>query len=406
MKPGDEKIRVLRIINRFNVGGPTLNVAYLSKYLSPRFETRLVGGVKDVSEASSEYVLRDLGIEPVLIPAMKRPISLVDDYRAYRHLRRIMKEFDPHIVHTHASKAGTLGRLAAAHHGVPIVVHTFHGHVFHSYFGKAATTFYKTIERLLARRSDRIIAISEQQKHEIGTEHRICPPAHIEIVPLGFDLRRFTDTQEEKRNAFRTAYGLGETEVAIGIVGRLAPVKNHRMFLEAIATLPPATREKARFFIIGDGELRETLMHTAEALGIPHTWMSPPQAAKPLCFTSWITRVDEVMAGLDIVCLTSLNEGTPVSLIEAQSAGKPVVSTRVGGIGDIVLEGESALLCAVNDVQQFATHLATLIGDAPLRHAMGVKGRGHVSEKYSYRRLVNDMERLYDSLLREKRIIE
>lgn len=406
MNPRDEKIRVLRIVNRFNVGGPTLNVAYLTKYLSPRFETRLVGGVKDASEASSEYVLRDMGIEPGVIPTMKRPISLADDYRAYRHLLRIMKEFDPHIVHTHASKAGTLGRLAAAHHGVPIVVHTFHGHVFHSYFGKVATAFYKTIERLLARKSDRIIAISEQQKHEIGTEHRICEPDRIEIVPLGFDLARFREAQEAKRKVFRTTYQLAESDVAIGIVGRLAPVKNHRMFLEAIAALPPATREKARFFIIGDGELREPLMHLSGQLGIPHTWMAPPQAAKPLCFTSWITKVDEVMAGLDIVCLTSLNEGTPVSLIEAQSAGKPVITTRVGGIGDIVSEGESALLCGVMDVQRFAAHLATLIADTELRQTMGAKGRTFVSEKYSYHRLVKDMEMLYDNLLREKRIVE
>ncbi|MFP5471266.1 MAG: glycosyltransferase, partial [Bacteroidia bacterium] len=161
-----EKIRVLRIINRFNIGGPTYNAAYLTKYLPEEYETLLLGGVKDEGEDSSEYILENLGIKPMLIEEMKRPINLKDDYLAYKKVRQIIKEFKPHIVHTHASKAGLVGRLAAIHSNVPIIVHTFHGHVFHSYFGRLKTFVFKSIERYLAKKSTKIIAISKEQKHE------------------------------------------------------------------------------------------------------------------------------------------------------------------------------------------------------------------------------------------------
>jgi hypothetical protein len=156
--------KVLRIINRFNLGGPTYNVSYLSRYLSDDFETMLVGGVHDASETDSLHIPQSLGLEPVIIPELKRSINFKQDRIAYKKLIEIIKEYQPDIVHTHASKSGTLGRLAAAKCGVPIIIHTFHGHVFHSYFGKLKTTFYKTVERRLAKKSTGIIAISKEQK--------------------------------------------------------------------------------------------------------------------------------------------------------------------------------------------------------------------------------------------------
>lgn len=402
--PYNQKIRVLRIINRFNLGGPTFNAVYLSKYLDDRFETLLVGGAKDESEASSEFIAENLGLQPTIIPEMKRSISVKDDYKAYKHIAKIIREFKPHIVHTHASKAGTLGRLAARNNNVPVITHTFHGHVFHSYFGTLQTTFYKGIERWLARASDRIIAISDQQKFEIGTEHDICPPDKISVVPLGFDLSRFETDMESKRAQFRSQYDLRPEHIAIGIIGRLVPVKNHSMFLKAAKQLLEMTDQPVRLFIIGDGESRDQLLREAAELGIGHTWMKPPDTEKPLCFTSWIKEVDVVMAGLDVVALTSLNEGTPVSLIEAQSACRPVVSTKVGGIQDIVIEGGSALLTDVNDHDAFSRHLHTLVHAPQRRQEMGKAGRAHVIEKYSYKRLVGDIENLYTSLLQEKKV--
>ena len=400
MSTSEGKIRVLRIINRFNLGGPTFNVAYLSKYLDDRFETLLVGGMKDDTEASSEFITESLGLKPHTISEMKRSISISADWKAYKEIDKIIKDYKPHIVHTHAAKSGTLGRLAAINNNVPVILHTFHGHVFHSYFSKLKTTVFKSIERYLARRSTRIIAISNIQKHELGEIHGIAESDKIEVVPLGFDLNRFQENQDSKRASFRNKYNLSDTDVAIGIIGRLVPVKNHQMFLKAVANLSDASPE-ARFFIIGDGESKNELLDLAKSLNISFTELTPPNQSSPLCFTSWIREIDVVMAGLDIVTLCSLNEGTPVSLIEAQSASKPVVSTTVGGIEDIVIEGKSALLCNVDDQANFESHLKTLISDRSKREEMGIAGRAHVVDKYSYTRLVSDMENLYSTLLQE-----
>jgi len=224
--------KVLRIINRFNLGGPTYNVAYLSKFMAPEFETVLVGGMKDETEDSSEFIVEQLGLKPILIKNMQREINLVKDYKAYQEIREIIKTTKPDIVHTHASKAGTLGRLAAKSLNVPIVIHTFHGHVFHSYFGKLKTAFYKTIERYLASQSTKIIAISNRQKEELVEEHKIGPIQKFEVIPLGFDLIRFKENQEEKRKNFRELHAIPENAVAIGIIGRLVPVKNHKLYFK------------------------------------------------------------------------------------------------------------------------------------------------------------------------------
>jgi len=379
-------------------------VAYLSKYLDDRFETLLVGGIKDESEASSEFITDSLGLKPKTISEMKRSISLSADWRSYKEINQIIKDFKPHIVHTHAAKSGTLGRLAAIKNDVPVILHTFHGHVFHSYFNRIKTTIFKVIERYLAKHSTRIIAISNIQKKELGELHRIASPDRIEVVPLGFDLSRFQEDQSQKRAQFRATYNLNENDVAVGIIGRLVPIKNHEMFLKAVANISIAN-PKARFFITGDGESKQHLLGVAKSLGIGYTEQAPPSQESPLCFTSWIREIDVVMAGLDIVSLCSLNEGTPVSLIEAQSATKPVVSTTVGGIEDIVIENQSALLCSVEDQGTFDAHLETLILNDAKRQEMGEVGKRHVIDKYSYVRLVSDMENLYSTLLRENGVV-
>lgn len=391
-------MKILRIINRFNLGGPTYNVAYLSKYLEPEFETMLVGGEIDQSEGSSQFITEKLGLHPIVIPEMQREISLSHDRAAYRKIKAMIREFKPDIVHTHASKAGALGRLAAHACGVKAIVHTFHGHVFHSYFGKTKTAFYKNVERYLAKRSHAIIAISEKQKEELAFEHRICPPEKIRVIPLGFDLSRFREDQETKRKSFREKYLLTENDIAIVIVGRLVPVKNHDLFLEAISAILKRTKLPVRAFIVGDGESREACETKARSLGIDYATENKIER-KPLQFTSWITEVDQVLAGSDIVCLSSWNEGTPVSLIEAQAAGRPVVSTNVGGIGNVVAEGQTALLSKPGDAEAFSANLLRVIEDEALRKNMGAAGWPVVGEKFHYTRLVEDMRRLYHELL-------
>ena len=389
--------KVLRIINRFNIGGPTYNAAYLSKYLSKNFETLLVAGEKDETEDSSQFILHELGLKPIIIPEMKREINLKNDRIAYQKIKDIIADFKPDIVHTHASKAGAIGRLAAYKMKVPVILHTFHGHVFHSYFGKVKTTIYKTIERHLARKSTKIIAISPIQKIELSTIHKIAKPNKIEVIPLGFDLNKFKDNQKEKRNSFRQKWLIEDDEIAIGIIGRLVPIKNHHFFLNVVKNIKEATTKKVRFLIIGDGELRDELENYCNQLEIDFSTEKNATNAL-LTFTSWITDIDVALAGLDIVALTSKNEGTPVNLIEAQAAGKPIVSTNVGGIENIVIPNKTALLSNISDEQSFAENMLSLIEDDYKRMAFSQKGT-HVFKSFHFDRLIGDMEKLYCQLL-------
>jgi glycosyltransferase involved in cell wall biosynthesis len=394
--------RVLRIFNRLVVGGPVLNVTYLTKYMAPDFETVLVVGEKEGHEKSAEQLAHELGIKFVTIKGMGRSLNPASDYFAYRELKQLIRNFKPDIVHTHAAKPGALGRLAAASEKVPVIVHTFHGHVFHSYFNSAKTKFFLSTERYLAKKSHAIIAISEQQKKELAGDFKIAPEKKFRVIPLGFDLDRFRTGQEEKRRKFRKEFNLSDDEIAVGIIGRLVPVKNHYLFLKAIKHVFDNSSKKVKAFIIGDGETREDLQNLASEVNIPFSSEQSAEHAHPLVFTSWRSDVDHINAGLDIVCLTSLNEGTPVSLIEAQAANKPIVSTRVGGIADIVAEGETGLLADVQDTELYCDHLLRLVQNDELRKRLGENSWMHVMERFSYQRLVTDMSRLYCELLEKK----
>ncbi|MEI6488830.1 MAG: glycosyltransferase [Bacteroidota bacterium] len=392
-------VKVLRIINRFNLGGPTYNVAYLTKYMSGEYETLLVGGAKDDTEESSDFIVTDLGLKPIIIDEMKREISLIDDFNAYRKIKQIIKEFKPDIVHTHASKAGTIGRLAAYHCGVPVIVHTFHGHVFHSYFGRIKTTLYKNIERYLAGKTTAIIAISEKQKEELVVENNICRSDKVHVIPLGFDLSKFQENIFEKRKSFRKKYHVDDDEIVITIIGRLVPVKNHQLFLEGIKYVSEKTTKKIRAFIVGDGECRQSIEFKAKELDIPFVDSSKSEKKEILTFTSWIKEIDIVLSGSDILTLTSFNEGTPVSLIEAQAANVPIVSTNVGGIENIVIPQITALLCENNNIKEYSELLLFLVENDALRSEMAKHGWKQVHEKFHFTRLVRNVETLYKKLL-------
>jgi glycosyltransferase involved in cell wall biosynthesis len=389
--------RVLRIINRFNLGGPTYNAAYLTKYLPERYETLLLGGMKDATEDSSQFIVENLGITPTILPEMKRSINPYRDYKAFKRIKEIIRDFKPDIVHTHASKPGALGRWAAHQMGVPVIIHTFHGHVFHSYFNRGTTRFYMGLERKLAKMSTRIIAISEKQKHELSEEHHICPADKISVIPLGFDLSRFQHDIEDKRGVFREEFKLSDDDIAIGIVGRLVPIKNHRLFLEGMKHVKTHSNKRVKGFIVGDGESRIEIEEMCTELGL--TYSNDSDDNVDIYFTSWVKNVDYVNAGVDIIALTSKNEGTPVSLIEAQASNRSIVSTKVGGIENIVIPGETALLSEPDDEEGFRQNLLKMVEDEQMRHEFGSKGWGFVKDKFHYDRLVNDITALYDELL-------
>ncbi len=392
--------KVLRIINRFNLGGPTYNAAYLTKYLKEKgFDTKLVGGVSLDSEADSTFILDKLGVQAEIIPEMQRSLNLINDRKAYIKIRDIIKEYQPDIVHTHASKAGTLGRLAAIQQKVPVILHTFHGHVFHSYFSGAKTSVFKKIEQYLASKSTKIIAISNKQKEELSGEFNIAPREKFEVIPLGFDLTRFRGDLTDKRETFRKRWNLEESDFVISIVGRLVPVKNHKLFIESIARLKKSSKKRIKAIIVGDGELREALIHHCNLAGLKAQTNGTHLPGADVIFTSWLRDVDEVYAGSELAALTSFNEGTPVSLIEALAAGKPVVSTKVGGIEDVVQHNANGLLVPSDNVNKFYKGLENLCCNDELRMTMAQKAKKSINGQFSYNRLIEDTARLYNKLL-------
>lgn len=394
--------RVLRILNRLIIGGPAINATYLTKYMAPEFETMLVIGGKDSHEQDADHLSMDLGITPVEVPEMKRDISPIDDGIAYRKIKRLIEKFRPDIVHTHAAKSGVIGRLAADACKVPVIVHTFHGHVFHSYFNKWKTNAFINIERYLARRSTGIIAISEMQKHELANIYKICPPEKMKIIPLGLDLDKFQEHQDMKRAEFRRQYHIYDGDIAIGIIGRVVPVKNHSLFVAAAKKVLEQTSERVKFIIVGDGDMRQQMEAEFRNAGIDYAYYPQDKREATAICTSWQTDMDVVLAGLDIVALTSHNEGTPVSLIEAQAACRPVVSTNVGGVGDVVVDNQCGFITEPGDATIFAEALLQLINKPEMRTYFGTQGRNFVQSKYSYQRLVSDMSDYYYTMLHQK----
>ena len=386
----NKKIKVLRIINRFNIGGPTYNATFLTRFLSDDFETLLIGGLPEKGESDSLHILEEYGVESILLPEMKRKPNFLSDRKALRRIKEIIAEFKPDIVHTHASKAGALGRKAAIDMKVPVVVHTFHGHVFHSYFGKVKTELYKFIERKLAQKSTGIIAISDLQKKELVNTYQIAHESKVKVIPLGFDLEKFNRNLSEKRKIVRDKFQISEDQIAIAIIGRLAPIKNHSLFLQSVELLHGQTEKKMVFFIVGDGELRDEIAQKVSEL---------TKKGIDIRMTSWIKDINEFNAGMDIICLTSNNEGTPVSIIEAQASQVPVVSTNVGGVQNVMIDNETGYIVPKNNARIFVEKLLVLIENEALRNEMGHKGWAFVKERFHFERLVRDIEHYYKELL-------
>jgi len=358
------------------------------------------------------YLAAENDIEPIYIKEMSRELSLRDAVsllKVYRSLR----QHRPDIVHTHTAKAGTVGRSAAFLYrwlgwgtflGRPRnirVVHTFHGHVFHSYYGWAKTSFFLFVEKFLAKlATDTIIVISPQQLEEIHGKFRVGRREQFEIIPLGIDLDRFS-TSPEDRASFRSAHGAGEEEILVGFVGRLTEIKNISLFLKAAALYvgsDESGRPKMRFFIVGDGHMRERLVRETEELGL----------GGAVKFLGNRNDLERIYPGLDIIALTSFNEGTPLSLIEAMASGRPVISTAVGGVNDLLGGVDEAApgfrVCRrgisvdSGDADGFCKGLIYLSKNEKLRQSLGGRGRSYVKAAYGKERLVNDIKDLYRRL--------
>lgn len=395
------KPRLLIILNRLATGGPALNTLCMAEGLSKAFDVLVVAGEPNADEQAADYLLDQYkGFRFQKLTALRRSVLPAVDWRAYRQLKKIIHEFKPAIVHTHGTKPGVLGRLAAHRCKVSVVVHTFHGHVFHSYFSPFVSRCIVQIERWLAGYSTAIIAISDILKQELTTTYRIASAEKIKLVRLGIATASFADETGAKRMQFRKQFRLDDATKAIGIVGRLVPIKQHRLFIDtAIRLLQTTTALPAlRFFIVGDGAKKEALQQYIVQRGVGFTNAATEASAeKPFVFTSWRTDMDVVLAGLDIVLLTSLNEGTPVSIMEAMAAGKPVVATRVGGVAELVQQDQTGFLTKTAD--ELSDRVEQLLLQPALAGQMGVAATKAAKERFSHTTELVSLTTLYDELL-------
>jgi glycosyltransferase involved in cell wall biosynthesis len=377
-------IKVLRVITRLNIGGPAIHAILLTSALDDgaQFRSTLVAGATAPHEGDMLDLARARDVEPVSLPALGREISPLDDLVALARLVQIVRHVQPDVVHTHMAKAGTVGRLAARICGVPLIVHTYHGHIFHSYFGPARTRVFLAIERALGLATHRIVVVGDGQRDEIAS-YGVAPLTKIESIRLGLELSPFLRA-DTARGALRRELGIKAGTPLVGIVARLVPIKAHEVFLEAAVRIRAAL-PAVRFLVVGDGQRRQELETLAHRLGL----------ADSLTFLGWRRDMAGVYADLDVVALTSLNEGSPVALIEALAAARPVVSTAVGGVPEVVIHGETGLTVGVSDASALADAVVALLRDPSLAARLGAAGRRHVYPRYDSSRLVNDVRNLY-----------
>ena len=384
--PARPGVRVLRIFSRLNVGGPSVHVILLTAGLKDRgYETQLVIGQESPREGNLFDLAARKGVACVAMPGLGREVRPWRDLRALLGLYRMMRTFRPHIVHTHTAKAGMLGRLAARVAGVPVVVHTFHGHVLRGYFGPLTTAFYRAMERGLGASSDVLVAVSDAVKRDL-VGLGVASDAKIRVIPLGLDLEPLAGALP--RGSLRGEAGVPGDAPLIGIVGRLAPIKDVGTFLRAAAAVRAAV-PAARFAVVGDGEERGPLEAERARLGLEGC----------VFFHGWRRDMAAVYGDLDVVVNCSRNEGTPVALIEALAAGRPVVATRVGGTPDLLGDGRRGVLVPPGDAAALAAGIVdALRGSEPLP-ARVREGQAYVLAHHSARRLIDDVDALYRELL-------
>jgi len=371
-----EPVRVLRVIARLNMGGPALHVAYLSSGLRARgYETTLVAGSLAPGEESMAGVAGELGVPVETVPELHREISPLRDLRAVYHVADLIRRQRPHILHTHTAKAGAIGRLAAMLAGdarPPIVVHTFHGHVLRGYFDPVRSTFFRLLERSLARRTTALVAVSPEVRDDL-VALGVAPREKFTVIRLGIELdERVGSGRNGLGPETRRVLGVAETRFVVGWIGRMTSVKRTDDVLLAVRGL----RERgvdAVLCMVGDGPDRDAVEQRAHDLDI----------VRQCLFVGYQDEVAPYYAAFDALILPSANEGTPVSAIEALAGGRPVVATRVGGVPDVVRDGVDGFLVEPGDVAAMADRLAELAGDSELRARMGAAGRDRVLERYS-----------------------
>jgi glycosyltransferase involved in cell wall biosynthesis len=387
----DAPVRIVRIIARLNIGGPSIQAITLAKRLEDHgYRTVLVRGREEPDEGNMDYLANELGVQPVLIRSLRRNPGW-HDVRALIELTKIIRRERPQIVHTHAAKAGTLGRVATLiafplKRSRPSLIHTYHGHSLTGYFPPRVASVYRRIEQLLARITDRLVAVSQEVRGEL-VAMGVAPPTKFVVVPLGFDLSAFAvngDARRQMRSKLRSELGIPESVSVVTLIARLVPIKRVDRFLRVAAAL--SDLPDTQFLIVGDGELRDELQRSQEAFHLDGR----------LTWAGFRRDMPAVYVASDVIVQTSDNEGTPVALIEAQAAGVPVISTNVGGTASAVLTTDS--LVSTADERGLEQAIRALLSD---RHARGTAAVGHkqVLARFDFSRLVEDILEIYRALL-------
>jgi glycosyltransferase involved in cell wall biosynthesis len=390
-----EPIKVLRVIARLNVGGPALHVAYLSAGLAERgYSTTLAAGTVGLGEESMASVARNRGVRIETLTELHREIAPLRDVRATLGLARLIRKERPQILHTHTAKAGAVGRIAALLCGdarPPIIVHTFHGHVLRGYFNPLTAFAFRTLERWLARATTVLVAVSPEVRDDL-VRLRVAPASKFVVVRLGIELEERVRNDPDVRLETRRQLGLDADAFLVGWVGRMTAVKRTEDVLKALRLLVDAGVD-AYVCLVGDGPDRDDLERAAQELGV----------VKRCLFLGYQNDVARFYDAIDVLLLPSANEGTPVSVIEALAARRPAVATRVGGVSDVLRDGVDGFLVEVDDPEALAARLAELAADPERRAEMGAAGRERVLTRYAVERLVDDVDRLYRSLLETAR---
>jgi glycosyltransferase involved in cell wall biosynthesis len=379
--------KIVRVITRLNVGGPAVHTILLADGLRPEYETVLVSGLESSAEGNMLPLAERLDVRVVRIPHLRREIDLLADFLALARLIALILRERPDIVHTHTAKAGVLGRIAARICGIPVIIHTFHGNVFRGYFSPRKTRFLVGLEQLVSKFTDRVVAVNEEQRDEL-VGFKVASPNKIVTVPLGLELQKLVNNEADPAE-MRRKWGVPLEVPTIGIVARLVHIKGHELFLEAASEVHKRFPD-AWFVIVGDGERRAELEEQARELGVPAV------------FTGWETDLPAVYRALDVVCLTSINEGSPVAVIEALAAGKPVVSTLAGGVVDLIRTGDTGLLVPTRDPTQFANAVCRILSCPEEGRAMGARGRASVYPALDLSNLLVNLDSLYASCLKSK----
>jgi glycosyltransferase involved in cell wall biosynthesis len=383
--PDTTPLKVIHVVARLNVGGVAPQVVLAVEGLRAiGFDAQIVCGLVGPDERDMGYVAEQKGITPVVIPELGRAISPFRDMITVWKLWRLFRRERPAVVQTHTAKAGFAGRLAARLAGVPVILHTYHGHVLRGYFGPRKTRLFTMLERLCGRLSTRVITLTARLKDEL-VGFGVAPADRFVIIPLGLELDALAETPR-KGDAFRQTLGIDAETPLVGAVGRLVPIKHFDLMIDAIARLPGVHAA-----LVGDGECRADLEAQVQRLGV----------SDRVHFAGWrhADALPAIYSDFDALVLSSNNEGMPVSIIEAMAAGTPVVATAVGGVPDLITDGERGILVPPDDAQALAGAIAQVLGNPAQAERLAAAARAHALANYRAERLAGDLAKLYTDLL-------